>query len=95
MSSVALTEEEELLVGSALSLIWTKMNFQLKNIAITNKMGIISYGARRSDKFTVNLKTSTHILTEQVGSYNKYFKLSIFYIILKFCKLNIIFIEFC
>jgi hypothetical protein len=43
-------------IGAALSFIWTKMNFQLKNIAITDKMGSISYGKKRTDRITVDLE---------------------------------------
>jgi hypothetical protein len=65
-ASEFLNEEEISQINSAVSFIWMKMKHQLKNVAITDRMGTISYGKKRVDRFTVNLEESTHILTEQV-----------------------------
>ena len=52
-------------VSLALSLIWTKLQYKLKNISVSNRMGTISYG-KRTERITVNLQESIHLLTDQV-----------------------------
>ena len=53
-------------ISNALSFIWTKMQYRLKNIAITDNMGTVLYG-KRTQRLTINLKKSTHILAKQVN----------------------------
>jgi len=51
-------------IRNALSFIWQKMKYRLRNITITDKIGTISYG-KRIERLTVNLQESTCI-TDQV-----------------------------
>ena len=45
------------------------MKYRLRNIAITDHTGTISYG-KRTDRLTVRLQNSTHIITNQVHIIN-------------------------
>ncbi len=66
---LSLNEEDIDQISNALSLIWTKMKYRLRNIAITDHTGTISYG-KRTDRLTVRLQNSTHIITNQVHIIN-------------------------
>ena len=68
--ALPLNENDINQVQNALSFIWTKMDYRLRSIVITDKIGTISYG-RRVDRLTVNLQESTCIVTDQV--HVKYF----------------------
>jgi hypothetical protein len=62
---LSLNEEDFDQISNALSLIWTKMKYRVRNIAITDRTGTISYG-KRIERLTVRLQDSTHIITNQV-----------------------------
>lgn len=66
---LSLNEEDIDQISNALSLIWTKMKYRLRNIAITDRTGTISYG-KRTDRLTVRLQDSTHVITNQVHIIN-------------------------
>ena len=64
-----LNEEDIIQINKALSLIWRRTKYRLRNVTITDNIANISYG-KRIDRITVNLEDSDYIITDQVHIIN-------------------------
>ena len=53
-SESSLSDDDSNQIGLALSLIWTKLQYKLRTISVSNSMGTITYG-KRTERLTVNL----------------------------------------
>lgn len=64
-----LSEDDITQISKALSLIWRRTKYRLRNVTITDNIANISYG-KRIDRITVNLEDSNYIITDQVHIIN-------------------------
>lgn len=62
---LTLSEDDINQINKALSLIWRRTKYRLRNVTITDNIANISYG-KRIDRITVNLEDSDYIITDQV-----------------------------
>ncbi|CAB4481919.1 unnamed protein product [Rhizophagus irregularis] len=64
-----LSEDDITQISKALSLIWRRTKYRLRNVTITDNIANISYG-KRIDRITVNLEDSNYIITDQDSEKN-------------------------
>ena len=54
-NSILLSDDDKLQISDALSFIWAKFQYHLKNIAINDHSAVLNY-RRHIDRLTVNLE---------------------------------------
>src|SRR2546430_7062381 len=65
-----ITDNKVIEISNALSYIWVKTQHRLKNIAITDSRGFLTYG-KRTDRLVVDLIDSSGWITETLNKVNE------------------------